>query len=115
MSHSISFTFFLLIISVLFLSTPAFTSDAAKPAQVPATIIKVASSKPVNSSIPLIFMADPGVAFIISAPIRQLQVRIEGESGVCAGQLLQTDASGVAEVPIAATARCVRPRLVVLH
>ncbi|MCF6294042.1 MAG: hypothetical protein L3J04_11680 [Robiginitomaculum sp.] len=115
MSHSISFTFCLLIISVLFLSTPAFTANDAEPAQVPATIIKVANTQPVNSSIPLIFMADPGVAFIISAPSRQLQVRIESDSGVCAGQLLQTDESGVVEIPIAATARCVRPRLVIMH
>ncbi|MBL4618219.1 MAG: hypothetical protein JKY46_11035 [Robiginitomaculum sp.] len=115
MSHSISFTFCLLIISVLFLSTTAFTANAAEPAQAPAGIIKAANYKPVNSSIPIIFMADPGVAFVMSAPSRQLQLRIESNSGVCSEQLLRTDESGIVEVPIVATARCVSPRLVIMH
>lgn len=113
MSHS--FIYFLIIASALFLSISASTARAAENQQNSTPLVMVANFKVANPTIPIIFMADPGLAFVISAPLRQLQVSVEGDAGVCLEQLLQTDENGVAEIPIAATRRCVRPRLVVTH
>jgi len=65
---------------------------------------------------PVLLLADPGMAYVMSAPSRQLQVRVEGSNtGHCQNHLLQTDAAGVLSLPVAATRSCQQPRLVVLH
>ncbi len=67
------------------------------------------------STIPLVVLAEPGRAFVLSIPNRQIQVRIESGNTACKQTLGQTNSSGLFEIPIAATAHCAAPRLVVMH
>jgi hypothetical protein len=68
-----------------------------------------------ETSIPVLLLAEPGRAFVLSAPNQQMQITIENSHGICQQDLLQTDNSGVIEVPIAGTRNCTRPRLVLIH
>jgi len=78
--------------------------------------LQVVAFKPeATPTIPVLLLADPGLAYVLSSPSRHLQITIEGENRICLDQLTATDSSGTLQYPMANTKNCTAPRLVVLH
>ncbi|VAV87861.1 hypothetical protein MNBD_ALPHA06-63 [hydrothermal vent metagenome] len=66
-------------------------------------------------AVPVLLLANPGMAYVMSQPTRKTQIQVEGLSGICTRLSSQTDRAGVLALPMAATKRCQQPRLVVLY
>lgn len=90
-------------------------ANTAKAQDPTNNLVPVGFVGSVASPTPVLLLADPGMAYIFSVPSQQMQIRIEGQSGICFDQMARTDTAGVIELPIASTRRCQQPRLVVIH
>lgn len=64
--------------------------------------------------VPLMLLALPGRGTVMSAPGEVETIIIENASGtVCRAYLARTDKGGALEIPVARTAQCPSPRIVV--
>ena len=117
----------LIIITAVLIGIGSFRLYAAPTDQTPAPraynlnsfenlpLIPASLSSQQAPIIPVLLLADPGRAYVLSAPEQQLQISIESVNGTCFDELKTTDGSGMLELFIANTRRCVEPRLVVFH
>ncbi len=94
--------------------TPAPRADSFNRYENPP-LIQASLSSQQAPVVPVLLLADPGRAYVLSAPEQQLQISIESMSGTCFDELKTTDGSGMLELFIANTRRCAEPRLVVFH
>ncbi len=78
----------------------------------PPVVHKVSAM--VHKNNPVMMVSLPGRGVLLSAPGEIATVVIENEAGQnCGRYLVKTDDAGLVEVPVARTARCSSPRIVI--
>ncbi len=101
-----------LFVNVVIISVGTLTASVALAAAPDNVVQKVRS--PAYRGVPVMMLALPGRGTVLSTPGQITTIIIENEAGrSCNAYLARTDKAGVLEIPVARTAHCSSPRIVV--